>query len=349
MQISSPLRLELDKSALMANWQSLNRITAGHCGAAIKANGYGLGAERVRHYLAQAGCRDFFVSSWDEARLLDSSEKDFSLSVLHGLREDDLGYALNSSVKPVLCSPAMIARWKAHAPNRPCDVMVDTGMNRLGLSMEEAGSGLLDGLSIDNILSHLACADEADHPLNQKQLERFRILAARKQAKRYSLANSAGIFLSKDYHFDLARPGLALYGGLPVPQSKDILKPVVAIAAQAIQVREVSAGEAIGYGACFVTPKKMRVAILHVGYADGYWRAFFEKGHARKDGVICPLAGRVSMDMITVALPDVLTAHEGDWFSVDFDLPSASQQTGLSQYELLTGLGHRYQSVWQAI
>ncbi|MFT8736968.1 MAG: alanine racemase [Zymomonas mobilis] len=349
MQISSPLRLELDKSALMANWQSLNRMTAGNCGAAIKANGYGLGAERVRHYLAQAGCRDFFVASWDEARLLDSSEKDFSLSVLHGLREEDLGYALTSSVKPVLCSPTMIARWKSYAPDRPCDVMVDTGMNRLGLSMEEAGSGLLDGLQIENLLSHLACADEIDHLLNQIQLDRFRILAARKQAKRYSLANSAGIFLDKAYHFDLARPGLALYGGLPVEKAEGVLKQVVGISAQAIQVREVEAGEGIGYGVCFTAPRKMRIAILHVGYADGYWRAFFEKGQAVKDGVVCPLAGRVSMDMITVALPDGLTAGEGDWFSVDFTLPSAAQQTGLSQYELLTGLGHRYQSVWQTV
>ncbi|AEI38406.1 MAG: alanine racemase [Zymomonas mobilis subsp. pomaceae] len=346
MNGSSSLRLYLDISALVGNWNVLNRITAGACGAAIKANGYGLGAQSVKTYLAQAGCRDFFVSSWDEVRRLGSLDSGLSLSVLHGLREEDLSYALSVNARPVLCSPSMIQRWKNYAADRPCDVMVDTGMNRLGLTMEQAASGLLEGLKIENMLSHLACADEPDHPLNQKQLIQFQILFTKKQAKRYSLANSAGLFLDSAYHFDLARPGLALYGGIPSPKAEGVIKPVVSLSAQVIQVKDVTKGDSIGYGACFTASEKMRVAILHIGYADGYWRAFFQKGQAVKEGVPCPVVGRISMDMITVALPEGLAVQEGDWFSVDFALQKAAEQTGLSQYELLTSLGDRYQSIW---
>lgn len=340
-----PLRLNLDAAALVANWRWLGQNAAAPAGAAVKADGYGLGAAEVSRRLAEAGCRDFFVATWAEAETLGPLPFGAGLSVLHGLREEDIATALASRARPVLNSPAMIARWKVAAPGRPCDVMIDTGMNRLGLSLEEACSGLLDGLQIDVLLSHLACADEPGHAMNARQLARFREVKACVAAQRYSLANSAGACLGPDYGFDLIRPGVALYGGIPLPAAVGHIAPVVGIEAQILQIRNVPAGDSIGYGATFTAPEPIRVAILNLGYADGYLRAFAGKGMARAGDVRCPLVGRVSMDLVAVAIGEADVA-EGDWLSVDYRLDIAAEATGLSQYELLTGLGGRYQRRW---
>ena len=178
----------------------------------MKANGYGLGAREVVKRLQAAGCRHFFVATWAEAKGLMPWPSDLELSVLHGVQARDMFAARKTAARPVLNSPGQVARWKG--TGRPCDVMVDTGINRLGLTLEQATGGLLDGLTIETLMSHLACADE-DGPANTAQLGAFREIAGKVEAKRYSLANSAGICLGKDYAFDLTRPGLALYGGVP--------------------------------------------------------------------------------------------------------------------------------------
>ncbi|TZG29183.1 alanine racemase [Sphingomonas montanisoli] len=341
-----PLRLILDSDALVANWRWLGARGGAPAGAAIKADGYGLGAREVAARLAEAGCRDFFVASWGEALALGDLPHAASLAVLHGVRSTDMAVALASRARPVLASAEMVARWKEAAPERPCDVMVDTGMNRLGLSIEEVRSGLLDGLLIDTLLSHLACADEVGHPLNDLQLARFVELRGAITAQRYSLANSAGICLGTDYGFDLTRPGLALYGGIPRAEAEGHIAPVARIEAEILQVRDVLAGETVGYGATFTATRPTRVAILNLGYADGYFRAFAGHGFARGGDRVLPLAGRVSMDLIAVDLGDADLAA-GDWLEIDHDLPAAAAATGMSQYELLTGLGSRYQRVWK--
>lgn len=341
------LRLDLDSAALVANWRWLAARGGGvACGAAVKADGYGLGARDVVFRLAAAGARDFFVATWAEAAALGDWPAGLGLSVLHGVRADDLSLALTRVARPVLNSPAMVALWREATGGRPCDVMIDTGMNRLGLTPEEARSGLLDGLAIDTLMSHLACADEPGHPLNERQLASFQDCKARVPAKRYSLANSAGLCLGPRYAFDLARPGLGLYGGVAGPAAEGAMAQVVRPHAQVVQVRTVPAGATIGYGATFTAPAPMRVAILNLGYADGYLRAFGGVGGVLAGGIACPLVGRVSMDLIAVDVSGAGGVDEGDWLAVDFDLAKAACATGLSQYELLTGLGHRYLRRW---
>lgn len=343
-----PLRLDLDGEALAANWRWFAQASGrAVCGAAIKADGYGLGAKPVLELLARAGCRDFFVATWAEAATLWPVADGLGMSVLHGLRDEDLPAALAGPARPVLNSAAMVARWRQAGHPRACDVMIDTGMNRLGLTPEEARSGLLDGLEIDTLMSHLACADEPGHPMNEQQLFTFRAVRSAVPARRYSLANSAGICLGQRYAFGLTRPGLGLYGGVPGPGADGHIRPVAAVSAQVVQVRIVPAGGAIGYGATCVAPVAMRVAILNIGYADGYLRAFGQgAGRATAGDVACPVLGRVSMDLIAVDIGAADDVREGDWLAIDFDLPAAAAATGLSQYELLTTLGHRYQRRW---
>ncbi len=341
----APLRLDLDGDALVANWRWLRgRGGAAACGAAIKADGYGLGARAVLDRLAAAGCRDFFVATWAEAAALGALPEGVALSVLHGVRGEDMGAALGAAARPVLNSAIQVARWKA-AGGGPCDVMVDTGINRLGLTPEEARSGLLDGLEIATLMSHLACADEPDDPASARQLATFAALADAIPAGRASLANSAGICLGRSYAFGLTRPGIALYGGVPGAAAEGRIRAVARPAAQLLQVRDVPAGATIGYGGTYAAPVDMRVGILNIGYADGYLRAFAGNGRAFAGDRACRLVGRVSMDLAAVALGDA-PAGEGDWLTIDYDLRDAAAATGLSQYELLTGLGRRYQRCW---
>jgi alanine racemase len=338
-----PLRLTLDSRALADNWRLLAQWSGtAACGAAVKADGYGLGARVVVERLAAAGCRDFFVATWAEAAALGAPPEGAALSVLHGVRVADMAAALAGPHRPVLNSAEQVARWKA-AGGGLCDVMVDTGMNRLGLTPAEAVSGLLDGLTVDVLMSHLACADEPGHPLNAVQCAAFAEVASRVTARRRSLANSAGILLGADYHHDLTRPGLALYGGCPAPGIEGFAQ-VAWIAAQILQVRIVAAGKSVGYGATFVPDRPVRIAILNIGYADGYLRGFSARGHALAGDVRCPVVGRVSMDLIAVVVPEAV--GEGDWLEIGYDLPEAAEASGLSQYELLTGLGARYERRW---
>lgn len=337
------LRLRLDSHALQNNWRWLQRTAGVPAGAAVKADGYGLGAREVVRLLGQAGCRDFFVSTWAEAEALGRLPDGAELSILHGVGPEDGDAALASTARPVLNTAEQVARWKEIAPGRACDVMVDTGMNRLGLRTDEID--LLDGLEIHTLHSHLACADQ-DSPMNAVQRDRFAAVAAAIGAGRYSLANSAGICLGRDFAFDLVRPGLALYGGVPRDEAAGHIAQVAYPEAEILQRRVVRAGETIGYGATWTANADTQAAVVNIGYADGYLRCFAGKGSAGANGNPLPLIGRVSMDLIALDVSAAPELREGDWVTLDYDLPSASEASGLSQYELLTGLSDRLERRW---
>jgi alanine racemase len=338
-----PLRLTIDRSAIQTNWRWLAERAAVPAGAAVKADGYGLGARETVEALLEAGCRDFFVSTWAEAEALGNLPADVSLVVLHGVGPDDAEVALRLPARPCLNTVEQLARWKEMAPGRPCDVMVDTGINRLGLRPTEIDA--LDGLAIDTLHSHLACADE-DHPLNAMQLERFRAVVSAVPATRYSFANSAGICLGRHYSFDLVRPGLSLYGGVPREEAEGNIRQVARVHAQIVQRRTIPEGETCGYGATFQAKQDTEAAILNIGYADGYLRGFSSRGSAFAGEYALPVLGRVSMDLIAVGVDAARGLKEGEWVELDYDLPSASKQSGLSQYELLTTLGARFERRW---
>jgi alanine racemase len=221
--------------------------------------------------------------------------------------------------------------------------MVDTGINRLGLRPTEIDA--LSGLNIDTLHSHLACADE-DSAMNVMQLERFRAVVSVVAARRYSLANSAGICLGRDYSFNLVRPGISLYGGVQRPEAEGNIRQVARVEAQIVQRRTVPEGETCGYGATFRAEEDTEAAILNIGYADGYLRGFSSHGSAFAGEFALPVLGRVSMDLIAVGCGAAPGLKEGDWVEIDYDLPSASKQSGLSQYELLTTLGSRFERRW---
>jgi len=338
-----PLRLTLDRSALQSNWRWLQDRAGVPAAAAIKADGYGLGARPTADALLEAGCRNFFVSTWMEAEQLGELSQDASLVVLHGVGPEEEQAALQSRARPCLNSIEQVERWKRIGAGRPCDVMIDTGMNRLGLRPTEIDA--LNGLAIDTLHSHLACADE-DSAMNGMQLERFRAVATIVPAKRYSMANSAGICLGQDYSFDLVRPGLALYGGVPRAEAEGNIRQVARVEAQVVQRRTIPAGESCGYGATFIAREDTEAAILNIGYADGYLRGFSSRGSAFVGEYALPVFGRVSMDLIVVGCRAAPALKEGDWVEIDYDLPSASKQSGLSQYELLTTLGSRFERRW---
>ena len=343
-EIHRPLRLNLDASALVQNWTVLSQASGGATtGAAVKADGYGLGACEVVKLLSRAGCADFFVANWAEALAISDLVPNEQIAVLNGVQTEDLAAVAESGIAPVLNSPLQIARWKQAGGGR-CHVMLDSGINRLGIGPEQADAALFGGLQIDILLSHLASADE-DVPQNAGQQGMFRAMSADIPCQRRSLANSAGIQLGADYHFDLTRPGISIYGGIERPELADALSQVVTVEAQLLQVRTLKRGDSVGYGATFVCPNDMRVGTIAIGYADGYLRSFSNRGRCFANGAVLPVMGRISMDLTIVDLSNA-TVGEGDWIDVDFNLPAASAQSGLSQYELLTSLGSRFTRLW---
>ncbi|WP_184003855.1 alanine racemase [Stakelama sediminis] len=341
--VPAPLRLRLDGAALIENWRTLARMSgSAACGAAVKADGYGLGAHGVAQRLAAAGCRDFFVATWAEAEAL--ADLKLPVSVLHGVRAEDMEVVRSGMARPVLNTPLQIQRWR-DSGGGPCDVMVDTGMNRLGVSPAQVEQGLLDGLTIETLISHLACAED-DTSMNAAQRKRFAALTGRTGARRMSLCNSAGIALGTEYHFDLTRPGLSLYGGSLVPVLAGSIRQVVFPQTQILQRRRVPAGETVGYNATWTAPADTEVAVCNLGYADGYFRGFSGTGAGLHDGRSLPVLGRVSMDLIALNVEVAPDLAEGDWIDIAFTLPQAAQTSGMSQYELLTGLGSRFSRVW---
>lgn len=336
------LRLRLDTEALAANWRTLD-LTPGNAraGAAVKADCYGLGVEHCVPILRDVGCHDFFVAHWSEVPAVIAHVPPEQVAVLHGPRDaDEAAYARTCGALPVIDSVRQAGIW-TESGGGPCHLMVDTGINRLGISPREVDAPEVRGLDIKVLMSHLACADE-DSSKNLQQLDTFREVMAMVPHREASLANSAGIALGPDYHFDLTRPGLALYGGVPRPELKGQIEQVAYPQAALVQVREIGAGDTVGYNAEFVAPEPMRVGVATLGYADGILRGWRGASFRTGDRSL-PILGKVSMDMIVLDLTAAPNLQEGDWVELPYHLPDAAQQTSLSQYELLTVLGHRFE------
>ncbi len=345
IDIPSAARLRLDGTALVHNWRTLDAMSGNaSAGAAIKANGYGLGAAEVVQQLQSAGCRDFYVANWQEAKEIETYiGTDSSVSVLNGVRAEDMPFAITSSAKPVLNSMEQVQRWRNIG--RSCDIMINSGMNRLGINAEDLPAFDWNTLDIDIVMSHLASADQ-DGPQNIDQLDQFVGALQHVSGKRVSLSNSAGIALGQAYHFDCTRPGLSLYGGKQRPEFSQSIRQVAFPEAQILQVRALRAGDKVGYNAKYVATRDHSIAILALGYADGYLRGFSGKGIFLKDQRALPVLGRVSMDLIAIDISNAPDLLESDWVTAEYDLPTASGQSGLSQYELITGLGNRYTRCW---
>jgi alanine racemase len=338
-----PLRLTIDSDALVSNWRALDRLSGtASAAAAVKADAYGLGARRVVPLLWEAGCRTFYVAHWAEAAELTDLVPADSVVVLHGpMDAHDTAYAKAIGVRPVVNSLHQAKLW-GEAGGGPCDLMVDTGINRIGLGMAELGNPLVAALDIDTLHSHLASADE-DSPLNELQRRRWLEACAQLAHRRGAIANSAGIALGADFHGDITRPGLALYGGAPVAALAEHIRQVAIPQARLIQRRTLQAGDTVGYNATFTAVRRTEVGVVSLGYADGYLRSWSNVGAMCVGGASLPVIGRVSMDMTVIDLGGAPELREGDWVSLDYALPDAAAKSGLSQYELLTSLGRRFQ------
>ncbi len=355
-------RLTIDLDALVGNWRALrDRLHGASCGAAVKGDAYGIGLESAATALSEAGCETFFVALPDEALRLRAALPDATIHVLNGLFPGAAQDYAAANLIPVLGSMAEIDEWAAfcaaHGRRLPATIHIDTGMNRLGLRLDEAralaaDTDTLASFELVLLISHLTCAGDAAHPLNALQLDRFRETTALFPGVPRSLANSAGIFLGPEYHFDIARPGIALYGGEAVDNTPNPMRPVVTLETRILMLRDADAGESVGYGAAEVLEHPARLAILATGYADGYHRLAGRGGdtpsaQAWIAGHFVPLVGRVSMDLIVVDVTGV-PAHlceRGAWVElfgphVSVDSVAACAQT--IGYELLTALGGRY-------
>ncbi|MCX7864828.1 MAG: alanine racemase [Novosphingobium sp.] len=339
---AAALRLAIDADALAANWKALDRLSGtASAAAAVKANAYGIGVAQAVPALAAAGCRDFLVAHWREVADLLGMVNPAGIAVLHGpLDARDVAFARATGVRPVINSIRQARLW-LESGGGPCDLMVDTGINRLGLPMQHLGDEAIAALDIDVLMSHLASADE-DVPLNALQLQRWMEARAALDHRRASLANSAGIVLGKAYHGDLTRPGLSLYGGIPRDELRDVIRQVVRLEAAILQVREIAPGDGVGYNSTFVASRPMRIGAIALGYADGYLRCWSGKGAMLAGGRRLAVLGRVSMDMTVIDLTEAPELKEGDWVEAEYALPEAAAASGLSQYELLTLLGNRF-------
>ena len=336
------LRLRFDREALAANWRALDRLSgAAAAGAAVKAGGYGLGVDRVVPTLRDAGCTTFFVAHWSEVEPVLRHVPPQQVAVLHGpLCAQDAAFARATGVRPVINSLHQARVWLAGGGGA-CDLMLDTGINRLGLPPGEIGDAMVSRLEVETLMSHLASADE-DSAQNEAQRGLFDELAGHVPHKRRSLSNSAGIGLGADYAYDLTRPGLSLYGGVPRPELAAHIRQVADPQAAVIQLRDLSPGDSVGYGATWTAERPTRAATVSLGYADGFLRCWAGKGELLWGEAALPLLGRVSMDMVVVDCTGAPELREGDWLDIPFELPAAAQRCGLSQYELLTTLGDRF-------
>lgn len=333
--------LSIDLSALVLNWRALDAATAAETAAVVKADGYGLGAGRVARSLLTAGCRTFFVATAEEgAGLRQSIGPDPEVLVFSGHMAGDTEMIGDLGLVPMLNSLDQLTRHFEALPGHAFGIQLDTGMNRLGMEWDEwaAVADLAIGQGPRLLMSHLACADDPDHPMNPYQLDVFRRMTDGLGVPR-SLASTGGIGLGAEYHFDMTRPGIGLYGGRPFADAR----PVVHLDLPVIQYRELRAGEVVGYGNTWQAQRPTRIATLSAGYADGLQRALSNLATLWHGDRPCPLVGRVSMDLITVDVTDldeapdvlsILNAHQG--------IDAVADLTGTIGYEVLTSLGQRY-------
>ncbi len=349
-EVAAGAVLEIDLDALAANYEILKqRAAPAECAAVVKADAYGLGADRVGPVLAAAGCETFFVAHLSEAIALRRALGDqASIYVLNGVLPGTETEFTAHDVRPVLNTLAQLDLWSG-----PAALHIDTGMNRLGLSPEDATAlaaapRRLDAIDLRFIISHLACADEADHAMNPEQQQLFNRLRGAFAPHAASLANSSGIFLGSGYHYDLVRPGVALYGVNPTPGAVNPMRAVVRLKGRIIQVREIDTPQSVGYGATHRATGRRRIATVPVGYADGYLRSLSGQGVGCLAGVSVPIVGRVSMDLITLDVTDApldaaQTGMEVDLIGGGGDtVDDVAARAGTIGYEILTSLGQRY-------
>ena len=359
--------LTIDIAAIVANWQALSRqLLTVECAAVVKANAYGMGLKPVATALAQAGCKTFFVADLAEARTVRALAPDATIYVLHGFTLEAAESFIELDVRPVINSMTELAEWDTFVATRGWQggaaLHVDTGMNRLGVSPEEAAA-LAPRVQTQNhgialLLSHLACADVPGHPLTAKQLNLFRELRTLYSGIPASLANSSGIFLGDTAYFDLARPGAALYGINPTPGDPNPMKPVVQLTGRILQIRSVARDQTIGYGATWTARRNSRIAVLAAGYADGLLRSA-SAGDERPGGSAiiagnkCPIVGRISMDLMTVDISDLpdRAVHRGEVATLiggELSIDDVAAAAGTIGYEVLTRLGARCQVVYRS-
>lgn len=347
--------LTIDLGALSDNYRRLcERAPASEVAGVVKADGYGLGAAEVAPALWWAGCRQFFVAHLDEGIALRRHLPEATVYILNGLASGGESETESAGLIPVLNHPGELAAFAAYAKGRgrrsPAALQIDTGMCRLGFSaaeIEHAEPTQLGALTLTLVMSHLACAEERDHPMNHEQRTRFERLRAKLPAASASLANSSGIFLGPDFHYQLCRPGVALYGVNPTPDRPNPMAPVVTLEAPVLQVHEVGEAGSVGYGATHTTRKGARIATVPVGYADGYLRSAGNRALARIGGREVRVVGRVSMDLITLDVSDlppdaVRPGTMALLIGGPDGLDRLAEAAGTIGYEVLTRLGSRF-------
>ncbi|WP_232628925.1 alanine racemase [Methylobacterium sp. Leaf118] len=344
-------RLTVDLAAIVANWRRLAaQAPQAECGAVVKADAYGCGLARVAPALARAGCRTFFVAHLSEGIAARQRLPEAVLYVLNGLPPGAGEAFRDHALRPVLGDADELAEWAALSEGRlPAALHVDTGMNRLGLSVPEAlalaGDPVIGRAGIDLVMSHLVSAEVSADPVNARQAADFVRVRAAFPGLRASLANSSGTCLADATHHDLLRPGYALFGGNPEPGRPNPMRPVVRLDATILQLRHVAPGETCGYNARWRAPGPRRLATLSLGYADGYPRAASGAGHALVGGVPCPILGLISMDLIILDVTDAPDARRGGLATLigdSLDIDAVGRAAGTIGYEILTGLGSRY-------
>lgn len=333
--------LHIDLNALADNWRALDALTEVDTAAVVKADAYGLGAQPVARTLAKAGARQFFVAMAEEGAAVRAAlGPGVAIHVFSGHMPGDTALIRQAGLTPMINSVDQMLRHVEALPGHPFGLQLDTGMNRMGLEPGE-WSALRDIALAQRpalVLSHLACADEPDHPMNARQLQTFTEMTAGVDAP-LSLAATGGILLGPDYHFDLTRPGVGLYGGLPFAEAS----PVVRLSVPVVQVRTVAPGETVGYACGWTAQRQSRIATVSAGYADGMIRAMGDKAQLFDQGQPVPVVGRVSMDLITVDVTDlpadprsleIIGPHQG--------VDALADYAGTIGYEILTSLGGRY-------
>ena len=358
--------LTVDLDAICANWRKLEKTAVpAECAAVIKADAYGCGLDPVARALALAGCKTFFVATLDEARAARAALPSAALYVLGGFVQNTGEAYAKIDAKPVMGDLNELAEWDVFCRRSGwtggAAIHIDTGMNRLGLTRVEA-QGLIPRINagdhgITLVMSHLACAESLNHPLNARQLASFREIAGVFSGVPASLSNSSGIFLGAPFQFDLVRPGAALYGVNPTPEADNPMQAVVELKARVMQIRDIERGESVGYGGTWTARRPTRLAIVSAGYADGYLRAGSSNDGTRGADVMvagkrCPIAGRISMDLMAVDVTDIeknavrrghMVTLIGDGITVD----ELAHHFGTIGYEVLTSLGPRYARVYK--
>ena len=352
-QTKASLTINLD--AVEENYTRITKILSNvETAAVVKANAYGLGAKKIGMALFKAGCRIFFVAHLDEGIELRKSLPSCQICILNGLDKKTEGIYKNFHLQPVLGSLNEINLWRRFCSDDPlpCCLHIDTGMLRLGVPTNELAllmedQSIIQGLNVTLVMSHLASADDKTSPQNKRQLTLFKKVRQVLNMGRASLAASSGIFLGKEFHFDLVRPGIAIYGGNPTPYKSNPMLPVISLKAQIKQIRIADRNQVVGYGGTYKVKSPSKIATLAIGYADGLLRALSNKGICNINGFDAPIIGRISMDLITIDVSNVpgKIAFEGQWVEIigpNRTIDQIAKEASTIGHEILTSLGMRY-------